>query len=231
LGALLAQMVEQRLRFLAPEQLGGMQRHQMVQVGGDHGAGIDHGVAHGLRLFAHRSFDPHRRQAEGRIAGGDARQRGDDVARIDGEKLAGAHLTAADFHALQRDAVAVRIDLEVVADVHGRRQEADLAREFLADALDASHQFAVGGAVDQRNQAIADFEPQRVDRRDVLPAGFLRLDCGNRGGACTSGTAAAACCRLPFFQASQTMAAASSRNAKFGMPGIMPIRPRMPAVM
>ncbi len=44
-----------------------MRMDEMVQVRRHHGAGIDHGVAHDLRLFAHRRFDPDRRQAEGRI--------------------------------------------------------------------------------------------------------------------------------------------------------------------
>ena len=132
-------------------------------MGGDHGAGVDHGVAHGLRLFAQAGIDPHRRQAERGIARGNARQRGDDVARIDGEEQAGTHVAAADFHALERDAIAVRIYFEVVADMHGGRQETDFAGELLADALDAAHQFAVGSVVHQRNQAVADFQPQGVD--------------------------------------------------------------------
>ena len=50
------------------------------------------------------------------------------------------------------------------------RQEADLGGELLAHALDPREQVSALVAVDQRNQAVAHFEAECVDRRDVVPA-------------------------------------------------------------
>ena len=65
-------------------------------------------------------------------------------------------LGLADDGAAQRDAVHAGLQLdEVVPDVHRRRQEADVLREFLAHALDARQQVAAGRCsrlVDQRDQ-------------------------------------------------------------------------------
>ncbi len=139
------------------------------QMRGHHGARVHHGVAHRLRVLACRRLDPDRRQAERGIARGLARQRAQHAARVDGEVHAGKDFAAADLHALQRDAVAVRAQLQVVADVHGRRQEADVRREFLAQPVDAPQQLAVLAAVHQRDQAIAHLEAERVDRAPRRP--------------------------------------------------------------
>ena len=58
---ILADMVEQLLYFLAPEKLGGMLLHDVIQMRCDHGAGIHDGVAEHLRVFALGGFDPDRR--------------------------------------------------------------------------------------------------------------------------------------------------------------------------
>ena len=59
--------------------------------------------------------------------------------------------------------------------MHRRNQETDLLSEFLADAADAAQQFAVLRFVDQRNQPIADFQTEHVERRHVGPARLLRF--------------------------------------------------------
>jgi hypothetical protein len=182
-------VVKQRLHFHAAQQFRGVGRDQVVQVGGDHGAGVDHGITHALRLVLQAGVDPDRRQAEGRIGGHQARQRAAGHARIDRQELAVHRFAAAHFHALQRDAVGRRLQFQVVADVHRRRQEADFLGELLADALDALEQLAALALVDQRNQAVAHFQAQGVDRHDVLPGRFFLL--GRRGGR--SGRGGAPC--------------------------------------
>ena len=76
-----------------------MHRDQMVQMRRHHGAGIDHGVTHGLRLLAQRCIDPGGRQTERRIAGHCAGQVAIGHTRIDREELAGQCLAAADLDA------------------------------------------------------------------------------------------------------------------------------------
>jgi hypothetical protein len=84
--------------------------------------------------------------------------------------------------------------LQVVADVHRRHQEADVLGDLLADARMRLQQFAVLGAVDQRHQAVADFQAEAVDRGDVVPADLFALRLGLGGG--TRWPPAAACARL-----------------------------------
>ena len=51
-------------------------------------------------------------------------------------------LAFADRHAEDRDAVRVRLQLEVVADVHGLNEEAELLGQLAAHGLDAPEQRA-----------------------------------------------------------------------------------------
>ena len=141
-------------------------------------------------------------------------------------------LAAADLGALQRDAVAVGTQFQVVADMHGRRQEAHVLREFLADALDAPQQVAVLGFVYQRDQAIADFQSEHVDLRHIFPAGFRRFVLGASAGfAASAALSSSSLVRCQQAVGEPAQRAASSRKAKCGMPGIMPSMPMMAAVM
>jgi hypothetical protein len=165
-------VIEQRLGFLTPEQFRGMRQDHVVQVGGDHGAGIDHGVAEDMGLFAQCGVDPYRRQAEGRILGRGADQLSGHPPRIDRQVHPGEGLAVADRDTLQGQAIGIGAQFEVVADMHRRREEADLLGEFLAQAANALEQFPALAAIDQRDQPIADFKPEHVDRCDIGPAGF-----------------------------------------------------------
>jgi len=72
----------------------------------------------------------------------------------------------------KRDAVGAGLELQVVAHVHGRRQKAHLLRKLAAHALDAVEQVALAVLVHQRNQAVAQFQPELVDRLQVVPRGL-----------------------------------------------------------
>ena len=52
LGVFLGDVIQQRLGFGAAKQFGRVAEDQVVEVGRHHGAGVDHGVAEGLRLLA-----------------------------------------------------------------------------------------------------------------------------------------------------------------------------------
>ena len=173
--AVLTELVEQLLHFLAAEHFRGMVVQQMVEMGGHHGAGVDHGVAVHLGLLALVRVDPYRRQSEGRVLGGGALHFAGDLARVDRQPLAGEGFAAPHFGALEGDHIAVGAQVQVVADVHHRRQEAHLLGEFLAHALDAAEQLALLAVVHQGNHAVAHFQAQHVDQLNVVPARFRRF--------------------------------------------------------
>jgi hypothetical protein len=215
-------VVEQGLGLLAAEQLGGVVEDDVVEVGGHHGAGIHHGVAERVRLLAHRGVDPYRGQTKGGVGGLAPGERPRHAARVDGEELAGIGLAAADLDALEREPVAVGLELEVVADVHRRGQEADFLGELLAQPADALEQLAVLALVDHRDEAVADLEPEHIDLRDVVPArlqvvggGHRRL-CGGLGRGGGRGLLDDALAPHPGHAAE---CAASSRKTRLGMPG------------
>ncbi len=92
--------LDQRLDFAAAEQFAGVRDYQMVQVGRDHRARIDHRVAIHLSLLAQTGVDPDGRQTERRVLGRRARQRRADLARIDRKPLAGVGLADANLDTL-----------------------------------------------------------------------------------------------------------------------------------
>ncbi len=195
----LAEAVEQLLHFLVAEDLVGVRLDDEGEMGGDHRARIDHGVAERLGMIA----------ARGSIHTASMPKAGSRVAMpcsgpktrpgVDGELLVGVDDALADRHAAQVDAVDVRREVEVVADVHGRDQEAELLRELAAHAAHAAEQIAALALVDQRHQAIADFETDEIDRADVVPgelAGFRRRRRTGFGAAAASGRAPCAACLM-----------------------------------
>ena len=195
---------------------------------GDDGGRVDHGVAERLRVLAQaraRSTPlPCRRPdraSRGRSAG---RTRGPGLMA---SSRSGCTTLSPMGTPREPDAIAVGPQIEVVADVHRRHEEAELLRELAAHAADARQQVAALGAIDQRHEAIAHFEADEVHRLHVFPGQLLllRRDGGRRrlGGASSTTRPARASCLS--CQAPQPASAAIERNAKFGMPGIRPMTP------
>src|SRR6185437_13327678 len=152
----------------------------------DDGARIHHGVAERLRMIAARRIDPYRLHAESGIAGRDALQRTENAARVDRELLVGIDDALADGHAAQVDAIDVGREVEVVADMDRRDQEAELLRELAPHPAHPAEEVAALTLVDQRDEPVADLETDEVDGADILPgelAGLRRLRRGFRGGS------------------------------------------------
>ena len=61
-----------------------------------------------------------------------------DLAGVDGQKLADVGLAGTDFYAFEQDAVGVGADFQVVADMHGGHEKAQLLCHFFADATNAA---------------------------------------------------------------------------------------------
>ena len=170
LGRGLGQRGQELLRLVEAEQLRRVLAHHLRQMRGDDGRRIDHGVAERLRMRARAGLDPDRLHAEGRVLGADAVERAVDAARVERHLAIRIDHALPHRHAGQQQAVVVGQQFEVVADVHGLDQEAQLLGDLLAHALDARHQLAALLGVHQRDQAITDFEAQRVFGTHVVPA-------------------------------------------------------------
>ena len=126
-------------------------------------------------------LDPGGIQAERRVLAGNAVQLTERTARVQGQFAVGVDLGGGHRHAVHQQPVGVGRQLQVVADVHRRHQEADVLGELAAHALDARHQFAALVLVHQRDQAVAHFQAQRVDRAQFVPAQLGAGSGGRRG--------------------------------------------------
>jgi hypothetical protein len=196
-------------------------------VGGDDGRTINDRKSGHLRHLLVPLLDPHGGQAEGRVGGLGADELLRRAAGVDGQQHAGEGLAFADHRAAQRHAVDAGLQVEVVADVHRRRQETHVLRKLLAHALDAAEQIAAALRIHERDQAVADFQAQGVDGGEVVPARFgIGRAAPRVFGTGRRGLAVA----LAHAQASQPMPPAISRNTMLGMPGIRPSPPTMPAM-
>ena len=162
--------IEQVLHFLVTEQLIGMTLQELAQVRGDDRRRIDDREAERLRVLFPGRLDPVRVEAERGVLRAHADDMRGHTAGIDREIAVDLNLPFADRHAEDRDAIAVRLQLEVVADVHRLNEEPELLRQLAAHGLDAREQGPGLVAVDERDQAIADLETDEVDRADVFPA-------------------------------------------------------------
>ena len=177
------EVFNQFVRFLPAQQLMGMLRDQLVEVGGDRHRRLDDGIARSHRRRSPVARDPGRRHAIGRVSHRDAFDRLVCARRVDRQQPVRQHLPACHFGAIQQEAVDLGRQLQVVADVHRRDQETDLTDEFLADRADALDQVAVVAGVDQRDQSVGQFQAQRLDHRHVVPVDLagghrLELRCG-----------------------------------------------------
>ncbi len=68
-GGDLAEIVQQLLHLVVAEQFVRVALQDLAEMGGDHGAGVDHRVTQGLGMIALGGVDPDRLESEGRILG------------------------------------------------------------------------------------------------------------------------------------------------------------------
>ncbi len=202
-------------------------------MGRHHGRGVDHGIALQRSLFLQRGVDPCRRQAERRFGGVDA----GDVDLIAGgvhdHVLVRPDPARAGVDLLDLDDVGVGLELHVVEDSHRRHHKSHFDRQRAAQRLDLFGEAILAvGAVDQRQQRVAQFDLEIVDlqrRRDRLIGcsagsrrsrgcsvgrrGCLRLPQPRRDGVCaTSRPAQRRRCRARGTAASECPAASPARS-------------------
>ena len=149
-------------------------------MGRQHGGGIDHGVTLQRSLFLQRGIDPGGGQAEGRLDGVNAGHRYLVAGGVHDHEVVRPDLAGAGVDFLDLDDVGVGLELDVVEDAHRRHHKAHFDRERPAQRLDLLGQ-AVGavGAVDQRQQRVAELDLEVVDLERGGDRLFRR---GSRGG-------------------------------------------------
>ena len=166
----LREPIEQVLHFFVAEQLVRVPLQELAQVRRDDRGRVDDGEAERLRMLLRGRLDPVGVEAECRVLRAHADDLGGDSAGIDREVALDLDLAFADRHAQDRDAIGVRLELQVVADVHGLDEETELLGQLAPHGLDAREQRAALVAIDERDQAIADLETDEIDGADVFPA-------------------------------------------------------------
>ena len=124
----------------------GVRADRLGEVGDDDRLGVDDRVAERLGLGAAALGDPDGGQAEGRLGGRDAGELAHGVARVHRQLVAGHDAAARDLGAAHAHDVLVRVERDVVADAHGRDDDAELGRDLAADRADARQQRAAGRA-------------------------------------------------------------------------------------
>jgi hypothetical protein len=157
------EIVEQLLGLGVGQHVGHVVLDDLGQMGGDHRRRIDHREAAERSVLAQDVGDPHRRQPEGGL---DRRLAG----QVDGIPLGvhhqqhvGAQLAGAGFDLLDADHIGLGRKLHVVLDAHRRQHEAHLVGELAAQALDLVGQQRSLGIVDQRQQRVAQLDPDVVE--------------------------------------------------------------------
>ena len=152
----------------------GLATNQLSQMGGNHRHGIHHGITRGHGLFFQRWLNPARRHSKGRLSRFFSRQR----------PPAGSPYTASSclpsvcqrpISIAQRDQVLPRLQPQIVRDVHGRDQKAQL-RQTGAGAAPAPGSAAALPAFRPPAES-AENRFQASDRQDATagPSPILRL--------------------------------------------------------
>src|SRR6202042_2531293 len=100
--------------------------------------------------------------------------------RVDRELAIRIDDALTDRHAAQVDSVNVRRQIEVVADVDGRHEEAEVLRELATHATYAGEEVAALTLVDEWHEAVADFQADEIHRFDVVPGKLACLVVGCR---------------------------------------------------
>ena len=168
LGRALRQIVEQGLDFLTAQEFMQILLEDLCQVRGDDRGRVHHRVAGHDRLVLLGVGDPQGRQVEGRFQGFDALDGMAGIARIHGQKMVDHDFRRGHPVALDLDHIFAGFELQVVAQVQGRHDDAHVECELAADGTDAGQQVAVLFFVHQRDEAVTHLQLHDVERQKSL---------------------------------------------------------------
>src|ERR1700676_1012913 len=160
-------------------------------MGGEDGSLVDDGIAGRKGLGLKGAGNPERGNSESGLAGGDSRKRRRRKLGADGEDLVFEHVPASDFDAAHGDDVFARLEADVIGDMNGRNDKAELQGKAAAQRFDARDQLSALLDVNQVDEGIADFEGEFVELQKVLNGvglgGFRVFFGGGQGGEVGSG--------------------------------------------
>jgi hypothetical protein len=118
-----------------------------------------------MSLFPILFVDPHRGQPECRFDRVFAGQGDVVAARVHAHHHAGAHIAASGFDFLDADDIGIGGQLQVVLNTHGGQDIAHILGQLAAQTLDLVGELVRSFALHQRQQAITQFEADRIHRQ------------------------------------------------------------------
>src|SRR5208282_1265600 len=126
LGVALTEAIEQALGFLPGKQFIGVLTDDFGEVSGEDGSLIDDGVPGGQGLGLEGTVNPQGGDTESGLLGGDSGESRRGELGTDGEDLIFKHFPASDFDAAQGDDIFARLEPDVVGDMNGGDDKAEL---------------------------------------------------------------------------------------------------------
>ena len=156
-------MIEQRLCFLAAQQLIDVRLDDFRQVRRNHSRRIDDGVSRQLGSVFFLRLDPDGRQPESRICGRHAGQCLASAAAVDGKNTVDIDFSSCNLHAFEKDGILLGIELQIVRDVDRRYNDPQIGRNLSANGFDPRKKVSALIDVHQADQRVAHFNRQWIN--------------------------------------------------------------------
>ena len=172
-------MLQKFLRFLTAQQLAGVAVNKRVKVRGHDHRRLHHRVPLADGHLAAAQINPSGWHAKRRIANLQARH-GVDTLGGNGQQPVGQTLAAPHLATINQEAIRFGRQLQIVSNVHRRREKTHVGNELAPDGPNALNQIAVFTFVHHGNEAIGQLQAQGLHHRHIgpaqlLPASFIRV--------------------------------------------------------
>ncbi len=141
-GCVSATWSSKRFGLLPAQQLKRVRFDDFGQMRRDHGRWINHRVPGHLCLILVLWLDPNCRQSESRLLRGQARNLQARTASIDGHELVNVQLAPGNLNSLEQHGVLLRTQLQVVRNVNGRNDHAQIDGSLPPDRFHAIQEIA-----------------------------------------------------------------------------------------
>ena len=164
--------LERRVELRSVIQLVPVNRHQLHQVGGQHGGCIHHSEAASLCIQHGPIQDPIGGHPEHGVGRGHPVELSTRSARIERQVRTRLQAPLPDVLASEEHPVGPVGEVQVVAKVDRRHDEPRIPRELRTDLLDPLEQLATLPLVDQVHQVHRHLHGQRLDGQQVLGTGL-----------------------------------------------------------
>ena len=164
------------LHFLSAKKLRRTRMNDFLKVRCNDRQRFDHREALQICIFLILFIDPKRIELKGRFLGRNSLEREASVIRLaDDHVFVRIDVSVPDFIAANFDRIVVGVQIQVVSNADRTDQNSELMSRLPSDGGNSVHQTVVDRAVDQGNQAIADFNRQRLDLKRCHVVVFFLL--------------------------------------------------------